>query len=243
MVDPRISSINESLKEIRNIITVVSGKGGVGKSLVASTLALTLAKKNYKVGLFDLDFTSPSTHIILNIQGLQPKEEKGIVPPKVHDVSYMSIIFYSGQYSLPLRAADASNALIELLSITRWEQQDVLILDMPPGISDATLDIIRFVKRIQFFIVTTPSQLAYATVEKLLDLLSELRMPIIGILENMKRTSLPSIEAQVEQKAIRFLGDLPFDEKIEEAIGNTEVLLDTAFARKLEEIVSKTPLF
>jgi len=120
MVDPRISIIDDRLKEIRHIIAVVSGKGGVGKGLVASTLALILAKKGYKVGLFDLDFTSPSTHIILNIQELQPQEEKGIVPPQVHGLSYMSIVFYSGQYALPLRATEVSNALIELLSITRW---------------------------------------------------------------------------------------------------------------------------
>lgn len=243
MVDPRISVIDDRLKEIRHIIAVVGGKGGVGKSLVAATLSLILAKKDYKVGLFDLDFTSPSTHIILNVKGLQPKEEKGIIPPKVHDISYMSIVFYSGNYALPLRAADVSNALIELLSITRWGTQDVLIVDMPPGISDATLDIIQLVKRIRFLIVTTPSQLAYATVEKLMDLLSELLMPIVGILENMKRKASLSIESQVEQKHIRFLGAIPFDVKIEEAIGNTEMLLDTAFAKKLKEIILKNPLF
>lgn len=243
MVDPRISVIDDRLKEIRHIIAVVGGKGGVGKSLVAATLSLILSKKDYKVGLFDLDFTSPSTHIILNVKGLQPKEEKGIIPPKVHDISYMSIVFYSGNYALPLRAADVSNALIELLSITRWGTQDVLIVDMPPGISDATLDIIQLVKRIRFLIVTTPSQLAYATVEKLIDLLSELHMPIVGILENMKRKASLSIESQVEQKHIRFLGAIPFDVKIEEVIGNTEMLLDTAFAKKLKEIILKNPLF
>lgn len=243
MVDPRISVIDDRLKEIRHIIAVVGGKGGVGKSLVAATLSLILAKKDYKVGLFDLDFTSPSTHIILNVKGLQPKEEKGIIPPEVHDISYMSIVFYSGNYALPLRAADVSNALIELLSITRWGTQDVLIVDMPPGISDATLDIIQLVKRIRFLIVTTPSQLAYATVEKLIDLLSELHMPIVGILENMKRKASLSIESQVEQKHIRFLGAIPFDVKIEEVIGNTEMLLNTAFAKKLKEIILKNPLF
>ena len=243
MVDSRISIIDERLKEIRQVIAVVSGKGGVGKSLVASTLALILAKKGYKVGLFDLDFTSPSTHIILNIQNLQPQEEKGIVPPQVHGLSYLSIVFYSGQYALPLRAADVSNALIELLSITRWESLDCLIIDMPPGIGDATLDIIRLVKRIRFLVITTPSQLAYTTVEKLTALLSELQMPIIGILENMKRKSSPSIEPQVEQNHIHLLGDIPFDLKIEESIGNTEALLGTVFAKKLEEIVSKNPLF
>ena len=114
---------------------------------------------------------------------------------------------------------------------------------MPPGIGDATLDIINLVKRIRFLIATTPSQLAYATVEKLTTLLSELHIPIVGILENMKRNASPSIKPRVEQHHIRLLGAIPFDPKIEEAIGNTETLLGTAFAKKLEEIVSKNPLF
>jgi len=80
--DPRTGIIHERMKEIKKIIAVSSGKGGVGKSIVASTLALTLAKKGCKVGLFDLDFTSPSTHVILGVGGIQPKEERGIVPPE-----------------------------------------------------------------------------------------------------------------------------------------------------------------
>ncbi len=237
MVDPRISIIDERLREIRNIIAVVSGKGGVGKSLVASTLALILARKGYKVGLLDLDFTSPSTHIILNIQDSQPREEKGIVPPKIHDLSYMSIVFYSGESALPLRAADASNALIELLAITRWGIQDFLIIDMPPGISDATLDIIQLVKRISFLIVTTPSSLANATARKLTDLLSELRMTMLGYVVNMKMNA-SAIEQQSEDR-VHFLGNIPFDTNIEDAIGKTEILLETAFAKKLEEIASR----
>ncbi len=84
MIDPRTSVINERLTRIGRIIAVSSGKGGVGKSMVASALALSLAKEGYKVGLFDLDFTGPSTHIILGVpKNVQPKEEKGLVPPIV----------------------------------------------------------------------------------------------------------------------------------------------------------------
>jgi len=186
MVDPRTSIIEDRLRDIERIIAVSSGKGGVGKSLVASTLALILAEKGYKVGLFDLDFSSPSTHLILDIKGVQPKEERGIVPPNVHGLKYMSIVYYSGEYALPLRGADTSNALIELLSVTRWENLDFLVIDMPPGIGDATLDLLRFIRKIEFLIVTTPSQLAFETVRKLVSLLKELKIPIIGVVENMK---------------------------------------------------------
>jgi len=239
MVDPRTSIITERLKGIRKIIAVSSGKGGVGKSLVASVLALELAKKSHSVGLFDLDFTSPSTHVILGIKNVQPKEEKGIVPPLVHGLKYMSIVYYSSEYASPLRGADVSNALIELLSITRWGKSDYLIIDMPPGIGDAVLDLIRLIKNIRFLIVSTSSLLAFETVKKLISLLKGLRVPIIGVVENMKMDDSRAVQQQVQSLGAAFLGEIPFDIKIEESIGKTSKLLKTVFAEKVEEIVSK----
>jgi len=236
MTDPRIGIIDERLKEINEIIAVSSGKGGVGKSLIASTLALTLARRHNKVGLLDLDFTSPSTHIILGVEGLKPREEKGIIPPQVHGLKYMSIVYYSGEYASPLRGAEVSNALIELLAITRWNNLDFLIIDMPPGISDATLDVIRLVERINFLIVTTPSRLAFETVRKLIDLLSELRVSIIGVIENMKVKKSGFVQQQVEGRGLTFWGEIPFDAELEEAIGDVNKLSATQFGRKLGEI-------
>lgn len=239
MADPRISIINERIKKIRNIIAVSSGKGGVGKSLVASTLALALVKRGFKVGLFDLDFTSPSTHVILGIEGLQPKEDKGLIPPSVHGLEYMSIVYYSGEYASPLRGVDVSNALIELLAITRWGELDFLVVDMPPGIGDATLDLLRFVRNIKFLIITTSSLLAFETVRKLVSLLKTLKVPIIGVVENMKMGDSKAIQQRVQSLDVTFLGEIPFDTKIEKSIGKTEKLLKTVFAEKVNEIASK----
>ena len=238
MVDARTSMINERLKRISRIIAVSSGKGGVGKSLVATTLALTLARKGCRVGLFDLDFTSPSTHIILGAKDAQPKEEKGIVPPVVKGLEYMSLVYYCGDNAAPLRGADVSNALIELLAVTRWSQLDYLVIDMPPGIGDAVLDLIRLVKRVEFLIVTTPSRLAFETVKKQLSLLQELKMPIIGVIENMKMNSAQSIQQQTEKLGIAFLGEIPYDPEVEEAIGDEKKLLGTALAQKVKEIAA-----
>jgi len=240
MVDPRTSIIAERIRRIDRIIAVSSGKGGVGKSLVAATLALTLAKKDYKVGLFDLDFTSPSTHIILGIEGVQPKEEKGIVPPIVHGIKYMSIVYYSGEHVSPLRGVDVSNALIELLSIARWEKLDFLVIDMPPGIGDATLDLIRLIKNIEFLIVTTPSQLAFETVRKLISLLKELKIPVLGVVENMRMNDSKTIQQQTQKLGLNFLGEIPYDRKVEEAIGNIDKLLNTILAKKVEEIAERS---
>jgi len=239
VVDPRTSVIGDKMKGIAKIVAVSSGKGGVGKSLVAATLALVLAEKGYRVGLFDLDFTSPSTHLILGIRDLQPKEEKGIVPPVVHGLEYMSIVYYSGEYATPLRGADVTNALIELLSMTRWGKLDFLIIDMPPGIGDATLDLIRLLRNIRFLIVTTPSQLAFETVRKLAVLLDNLKIPIVGVVENMKMNDSPSIQRQVEKLRLTFLGKIPYDPRVEKAIGNVDKLLGTTFACKVEEMTTK----
>ncbi len=239
MVDPRQSIIKERLKNIHRIIAVSSGKGGVGKSLVASTLALALAEKGWGVGLFDLDFTSPSTHIILGIEGLQPKEDKGLIPPVVHGVKYMSIIYFSGEHPTPLRGADVSNALIELLSVTRWGKLDYLVLDMPPGIGDITLDLIRLIRNIEFLIVTTPSQLAFETVRRLTSLLKELKIPVIGVIENLKMDKSNTIQQQTEIACLVYLGEISYDARIEEAIGNTNELKHTLLANKIRKIVTK----
>ncbi len=236
MIDPRTSIIDERLKRISRIIAVSSGKGGVGKSLIATTLALTLAREGWKVGLFDLDFTSPSTHLILGAKNAQPKEDKGIVPPVVKGVEYMSLVYYCGDKAAPLRGADTSNALIELLAVTRWSTLDFLFIDMPPGIGDAVLDLVLLVKRIEFLIVTTPSQLAFETVKKQLNLLQELRVPVIGLVENMKMNAAKNIQRQTEELGVTFLGEVPYDVKVEEAIGDEAKLLGTALAQKVKEV-------
>ncbi len=236
MADPRISIISERLKRIGRIVAVSSGKGGVGKSMVATTLALALAKKGCKVGLFDLDFTSPSTHIILGVKDAQPREDKGLIPPVVNGLEYMSLVYYSGDQAAPLRGAEASNALIELLAVTLWSDLDYLVLDMPPGIGDALLDLVRLVPRIEFLIVTTSSRLAFETVKKLVALLQDLKVPIGGVVENMKMTKAKNVQRQTEALGLKFLAEIPYDTRIEGAIGDVERLLDTVLAQKIKKI-------
>lgn len=239
MPDPRTSVINHRLKRISRIITVSSGKGGVGKSLVATTLALTLAQRGSKVGLFDLDFTSPSTHLILGAKGVFPVEDKGLVPPVVEGLEYMSLVYYSGDQAAPLRGVDTSNALIELLAVTLWNDLDYLIIDSPPGIGDAMLDLVRLVPRIEFLIVTTSSQLAFETVKKQVTLLQNLKVPILGIIENMKTAHTRNVEQQTAHMGLRFLAEIPYDSSVETTLGDPEALLKTDFAQKIS-IVAKS---
>jgi ATP-binding protein involved in chromosome partitioning len=231
--------INERLSRISRIVAVSSGKGGVGKSMVATALSLALARSGCKVGLFDLDFTGPSTHIILGAQKAELKEEKGIIPPTVNGLEYMSLIYFIGDKPAPLRGADVSNALIELLSVTQWGTLDFLVIDMPPGIGDAVLDLLRLIKRIEFLIVTTPSMLAFETVKKQTDLLCELKMPIVGLVENMKMDKANRVKAETEKLGLRYLGAIPFDPQVENAIGDETKLMRTAIGKGILEVAKK----
>jgi ATP-binding protein involved in chromosome partitioning len=236
VADPRTSIIADRLKQIDRIIAVSSGKGGVGKSMVATALSLSLAKRGCSVGLFDLDFTSPSTHLILGSGDVQPTEEKGLIPPTVEGLEYMSLVYYSGNQAAPLRGAETSNALIELLAVTLWGKLDYLIIDSPPGIGDAMLDLVRLVPRIEFLIVTTSSQLAFETVKKQIQLLKELKVPVVGIVENMKIPKTNNIQPPTEAMGLKFLGEIPYDINVEHAIGNPQKLLSTGLGRKVWQV-------
>lgn len=243
-MDPRIEVIEKRLKDVKRIIAVSGGKGGIGKSSVASTLGLILSKMGHKVGLFDLDFSGPSSHIILGIKGYNfPKEDKGIVPSEYYGIKFMSIISFSGEKPSPLRGVDISNAIIELFAITQWGSLDYLIIDMPPGIGDATLDIIRVIKRTEFLLVTTPSKLSIQTVKKSLQLLLELKVPIIGVIENMANSENLFVRNQLEHLNINYLGKIYFDKDFEDAIGDVNKLYNTNFAKSLKEIVLNCKFF
>jgi ATP-binding protein involved in chromosome partitioning len=238
MSDPRPGLISRRLEKVENIIAVSSGKGGVGKSIVASAYALYLTEKGHKVGLLDLDFTSPATHVILGISDLFPEEEYGIIPPLAHGLRYMSITHYALDKPAPLRGADVSDAIIELLAITRWGDLDYLVIDMPPGLGDATLDVIRFVDGIHFLVVSTPSRVAFETVKKQLTLLNRLKVPVIGVIENMARKSSDYIEEKVREDNVPYLGSITYDEDVEESIGKATKLKSTNFYTEASKIFS-----
>ena len=237
-MDPRLCVIDKRLSKVKRIIAVASGKGGVGKSLVASTLALNLSKKGFKVGLLDLDLYGPSSHVILGITDYSfPEEEKGILPHKIDDINFMSIVYFTEDKPAPLRGIDITNIIIELLSITQWGELDFLIIDMPPGIGDETLDVIKLIKKSEFLVVTTPSKVAIAAVEKLLKILKELKLPIIGVVENMQMKKSDFISKSVSKMQISYLNSINFDENLEESIGNPSLLIKSDFMKDFDKII------
>jgi len=241
-MEPRTSVIEKRLKNINRIIAVASGKGGVGKSMVASSLALHLSQKDYQVGLLDLDLYGPSCHIILGVKNEFPTEEKGIIPPNIHGISFMSIVYFTEEKPAPFRGIDISNIILELLAITQWGFLDFLIIDMPPGIGDETLDVIRYMKTSEFLVVTTPSKVAMGAVGKLLNILIELKKPVLGVIENMAMTDSSFIKQEVKRLQVQYLGKIHFDETLEESIGNPDHLSKTQAMKDLRVILQKIKL-
>ena len=238
-MEARVSVIEKRLKKIKRIISVASGKGGVGKSLVASSLALNLSRKGYKVGLLDLDLYGPSSHIILGVKDVFPVEEKGIIPPDIHGINFMSIVYFTEDKPSPFRGIDISNIIIELLAITRWGELDYLIIDMPPGIGDETLDVIRLVKKSEFLVVTSPSKVSMGAVGKLLQLLKELKLPVIGVVENMKMIDSNYVKDSVSKMGLTYLNSIYFDQNLEGSIGDANKLLETDFMKDFGKIIDK----
>ncbi|CAI1491915.1 Iron-sulfur cluster carrier protein [Thermococcus nautili] len=240
MIDPREIAISARLEKVKRIIPVVSGKGGVGKSLVSTTLALALAENGYKVGLLDLDFHGASDHVILGFEPKEfPEEDKGVVPPTVHGIKFMSIAYYTENRPTPLRGKEISDALIELLTITRWDELDYLVIDMPPGLGDQLLDVLRFLKRGEFLVVATPSKLALNVVEKLIQLLLEEKHSVLGVVENMKLDNEEDVRKLAERYNVPYLIGIPFYPDLDAKIGNVEELMKTEFAEKVKELAEK----
>jgi ATP-binding protein involved in chromosome partitioning len=234
-LDPRDAIISERLGGIKKIIAVSGGKGGTGKSSVASMLALALSESGQRTGLLDLDFCGPSDHVILGIHGGFPEEKNGIIPPEFDGIRFMSITYYTNEEPAPLRGIDISNAITELLAITQWGELDFLIIDMPPGLGDEVMDVIRLMHNVNFLLVSGQSRVITETVRKTAKILHELKIPFIGVIENMHRHDMQS--SGIEGAA--FLGKISFDPSFEDSIGDTARLKESGFFR---DIISILPM-
>ena len=237
-MDPRPSVIVRRLAGIRRILAVSGGKGGIGKSSVASVLALILSRKGYRVGLLDLDLAGPSTHMILGVPATPPIEDKGLIPPEFAGLRFMSVIYFTGDHPTAFRGSDISNAVTEILAITLWNALDFLIMDMPPGLGDTTLDVIRLVRRMEYLIVTVPSAIAAQVAKKELSLLRQLHVPVVGFIENMSRNIRVRSPFSPDLECIGpYLGVIPYDTTLEVALGDADRLIETDFSRHLERAV------
>ena len=183
----------EMLSQVKHVIGIASGKGGVGKSTVAVNLAVALARQGYKVGLADADVYGPSVPTMTGTEGTTPMAEEidgkeEIIPIEKYGVKWMSIGYFAGRdQALIWRGPMASSALKQLLLQVKWGELDFLLVDMPPGTGDIHLSLMQDVGIEGAVVVTTPQNVALADVEKCVSMFRSegINRPILGIVENM----------------------------------------------------------
>ncbi len=188
-------SAGRAVREVRNIVAVASGKGGVGKSTTAVNLALALAKEGAKVGILDADVYGPSLGIMLGIPpGRRPqvRDEKLFLPIKAHGIEAMSMSFLvTRETPMVWRGPMASGALNQMLNQTVWGGLDYLIVDMPPGTGDIQLTLSQQAAVAGAVIVTTPQDLALQDAIKGIEMFRKVDVPVLGIIENMAMYRCP----------------------------------------------------
>ncbi|WP_339411942.1 iron-sulfur cluster carrier protein ApbC [Pseudomonas sp. EA_35y_Pfl2_R5] len=178
-----------ALANVKNVIAVASGKGGVGKSTTAANLALALAREGAKVGILDADIYGPSQGIMFGIpEGTRPqvKDQKWFVPLKAHGVEVMSMAFLTDENTpVVWRGPMVSGALLQLITQTAWDDLDYLVVDMPPGTGDIQLTLAQKVPVAGAVIVTTPQDLALLDAKKGVEMFRKVNIPVLGVVENM----------------------------------------------------------
>src|SRR5215203_875733 len=226
------------LPKVKNIIAVVSGKGGVGKSTVAANLALALSQGGAKVGLMDADIYGPSVPIMFGLRGERPMmmdvgNDKGmIVPLERYGIKVMSIGFLVDEKNAVVwRGPMASSAIRQFVTDVFWDELDYLVVDMPPGTGDIHLTLVQTVPVTGVIIVTTPQDVALADAKKGIAMFgqTQVNVPIIGLVENMSYftpTELPNNKYYIfgkeggkrlaEEYDLPFLGQIPLVQSIRE---------------------------
>ncbi len=178
----------QSIPGVKRVIAVASGKGGVGKSTVASNLAIALSKQGLRVGLCDCDLYGPSIALMFGVADKQPMadEQERIIPIEAHGIKLMSMGFLLGDSSpVIVRGPLATRYTQQFLQHVSWGQLDVLVLDLPPGTGDIQLTIVQTIALDGAVVVTTPQEVALIDARKAISMFAKVNVRILGLIENM----------------------------------------------------------
>lgn len=224
---------------IKNVIGVISGKGGVGKSTVTGILASTLRKKGYKVGVLDADITGPSMPRFFGINnkraGIEPIDENNFKYSPVESkagvkVLSMNLLISKEDDPVVWRGPMVSSVLTQLFTDTLWGELDYLLIDMPPGTSDITLTVMQSFPITELIIVSTPQDMVSMIVKKVISMANNMPLQIRGVIENMSYITCPgcdtkikvfskkSAEEHAEYLGVPLLGELPINVDLTEAL-------------------------
>ncbi len=221
----------QPLPGVKSVIAVASGKGGVGKSTVSSNLACALAAAGKRVGLLDADVYGPSQPRMMGISKRPASPDgKTIIPLQNHGVTLMSLGFMIAEDEPVIwRGPMLMGALQQMLGQVQWGELDVLVVDLPPGTGDVQMTLAQKTQVVGAVVVSTPQDIALLDVRKAVGMFAKLKVPIIGMVENMSAYICPNCgheahifghggaKADAERMGLPFLGEVPLDLKIREA--------------------------
>lgn len=217
------------LPNVKNIVAIASGKGGVGKSTVASNLAAALAGTGARVGLLDADIYGPSVPAMMGVHEGVRAQNRRLIPNEAHGVKLMSLGFMTeGNKPVIWRGPMVGQAVKQMLNDVEWGDLDYLLVDLPPGTGDASLTLIQSIPLSGVVVVTTPQDVALGIATKALAMFQGLRVPILGMVENMSYFECPDCGSkhhifshgggQEASKALKvpFLGEVPLNQRVRE---------------------------
>ena len=260
--------IAETLRHIKNKILVMSGKGGVGKSSVAAYLSVALAKRGYRVGLMDVDLHGPSIPRILGLSGslgFGGREGK-MLPvkylPNLEVISIETLLGENKDTATIWRGPLKIGAIKQFISDIEWADLDYLVIDSPPGTGDEPLTVAQTIPDARALIVTTPQEVSLADVRKSINFCRQVKMEILGLVENMSGLKCPHCSKIIDvfktrggqetaiKENLRLLATLPLElEVVKEGdagdislFDNEELLITQEFNKMVDEIVKLTEL-
>lgn len=220
----------KGLRNVKNVIAVASGKGGVGKSTVAVNLATSLAKAGARVGILDADIYGPSIPMMLGEVSPVQMQDGKYLPISAHGIQAMSIGYLTKDESaLVWRGPMLAKSLIQMLDITLWGDLDYLIIDLPPGTGDIQLSLVQKIPLAGAVVVTTPQQVATLDAQKAINMFAKTSINTIGIIENMAQHicsncghkenifGIDGAKMLASQTNCKFLGAIPLAQSITES--------------------------
>jgi len=258
--------IKERLRQIKNKILVMSGKGGVGKSSIAAYLSVALAKRGFKVGLMDVDLHGPS---IPRMLGLKGSIEPGAGAGKAHAVRYLPNMEVISIESLMGENKDAATiwrgplkigVIRQFISDIEWSDLDYMIIDSPPGTGDEPLTVAQTIPDAKALVITTPQEISLADVRKSINFCRQVNMEILGLVENMSGLTCPHCGKMIDifktsggmltakKEGLRLLGTLPLEPEVVSngdtgsmgVLENSDFLITREFNKIVDQVVELT---
>lgn len=223
--------IMENMKDVKHKIVILSGKGGVGKTTVATNLAVSFTKRGKSAGILDVDIYGPNVPKLLGLEGQHPTVDGEFIEPILGplDVKVMSMQFLLRKEddAVAWRGPLVAKAISQFLANVRWGSLDVLVVDLPPGTGDEILSILQLIPDIDgVVVVSTPQEVAVLDARRAIQLVEKMGVPILGIIENMSEFVCPkcgesyklfgegAAKKAAEEYAVDHLGTLPLDPRV-----------------------------